>query len=301
MRSHLLINTLMLIFAIILGTFLFFDEVEQNGVKKLSDINADNINEITITHNIREIILNKTDSNWQMMKPIKIAANQFRIKTLLNLLNTRSHAQYQTKDLDLKKFGLDKPKTFISFNDFKVYFGIVNPVSKLRYVKVNNELHLIDDILYPLLSSQTGTMIARELLPAGSKINKLVLPEFTFTRDDNDLWQGSETISSDAVLELIHQWTHKQAFAVHDYNKRKSLGEIQVYLQNSKEPVRFTITDIDPWLIIAREDINIEYHFNLEDYDALLKPGTSKHSPEEDSDEARRVSPDEFINAIQSN
>ena len=304
MRSRLLTNLFLLLLAIGLGTFLFVDEIEHNGVKQLTDISADAISQIFIYHHQREINLDKSDSEWRMTQPIEITANQFRVKTLLNLLSTTSHVQYNADDLDLKKYGLDQPESFIRFDNFKIDFGILNPINDLRYVKIGNQLHLIDEHYYPLLSSQIGTLIARELLSANSKINQLVLPEATLTRADNELWKSTTDISSDAIVETIYQWTHKQAFAVHDYVARESLGEIRVHLDGSGTPILFQITDVEPWLILARPDMNIEYHFNLEDYDALLRPGASKKIPDEFQDESStetiQVSPDEFIDAIQS-
>ncbi|MES0327796.1 MAG: DUF4340 domain-containing protein [Gammaproteobacteria bacterium] len=304
MRSHLITNFFLLLLAIALGTFLFIDEVDKDVTKKLSDIATDSINQISIYHRQRDIVLVKSDQEWRLIKPVEISSNQFRIKTLLNLLSTRSHAQYKADDLDLDKYGLANSGTQISFNDTKIDFGIVNPITNLRYVKINNEVHLTDDNYYPLLSSQIGTLIARELLPVKSKINKLVLPEHTLTRNENDLWQSVDDISSDAIVETIYQWNHKQAFAVHDYIERELLGEIQVYFEGSDTPVHFVITDVDPWLIIARPDIKLEYHFNLENYDTLLKPGTSKQLPDdlqkEPTTETIQVSPDEFMNAVQS-
>jgi len=297
MRSRLFTNLFLLLLAVGLGTFLFVDEIDQNGIKKLSNLSAESIDQITIHHNQREIILKKPAQQWRMTKPVAIAANQFRIKTLLNLLSTNSHAQYEADTLELDKYGLKQADTYIIFDNTKIDFGIINPLNNLRYVMLNNQLHLTDDHYYPLVSSQIGALIARELLPTDTKINKLALPEHTLTRDENDLWKSTEEISSDAITEAIYQWTHKQAFAVHDYMERESLGEIQVYIENSEAPITFNITDVDPWLIIARPEVKLEYHFNLEDYDILLRPGVSKPPLPEES---LQVSPDEFMNAIQS-
>lgn len=300
MRSRLLINLLLLLLAIGLGTFLFVDEIDQNGTYKLSNLATDSITRISIHHREREAILELQDQQWRMTKPVDIAANQFRIKTLLNLLGTSSHAQYKTDGLDLEKYGLDQTDTYVSFNDFKVVFGMVNPFNQLRYVMAGNELHLIDDHYYPLLSSQIGTLIARELLPADANISQLILPELTLSRTATGLWQSSIDLPSDAIVEAIYQWTHKQAFAVHDYVQRESLGEIQVYLENVAAPILFSITDVEPWLIIARPELNIEYHFNLEDYDALLRPGAARPLPDEAGNETILVSPDDFMKTIQS-
>ena len=303
MQSRLITNLFLLLLVIVLGTFLFIDEVDQNGTKKLSPVSADSINQISIHHQQREILLNKSGQQWFLVKPIEIAANQFRIKTLLNLLSTDSLAQYNRDDLKLNNFGFNTTDTHISFNNTKISFGMTNPMNNLRYVEINNKLHLINDHFYPLLSSQIGTLIARELLANSTNIIKMILPEQTLTRDQNKLWRSTDDISSDAIVETIYQWTHKQAFSVHDYVERESLGEIQVYFENLEQPIKFTITDIEPWLIIARPDLKLEYHFNLEDYDALLRPGIVKPLNDEarkESDvESIQVSPDEFMNAIQ--
>ena len=116
--------------------------------------------------------------------------------------------------------------------------------------------------------------MARELIAADAVINKLVLPEQTLYRDENDLWHSSADIGPDAINETLHHWQHSQAFGVHNYMQRESLADISVYLAGDTEPVQFSVTDVDPWLIIARPDLDIEYHFNLEFYDRLLKPGT---------------------------
>lgn len=299
MRSHLITNFFLLLLAIGLGVFLFVDDTNQNGIKKLSNISVNSINQISIHHNQRDIIINKVDKEWRIVKPMAISANQFRIGTLLSLLDSNSHAKYVTDDLDLKKYGLEKIKTFISFNDFKIDFGSINPINNLRYVKINNELHLTDDNFYPLLSSQLGALVALKLVPAKEKIFKLVLPEQTLTRDKKGLWKSTKEISSDAIVETIYQWNHKQAFAVHDYVVRESLGEIKVYLENTEAPILFNITDVDPWLIIARPDIKLEYHFDLENYDILLQPGSAKPLPEDPDAETIQVSPDKFMDAIQ--
>lgn len=303
MRSRLITNLLLLLAAIILGLFLFIDDIDKNDTKKLSTVSADSINQISIYHKQREVLLKKIDSTWYLIKPVEITANQFRIKTLLNILNADSHAQYNADSIDLKKFALDKAETYIEFNDTRINFGISNPINNYRYVKIDNTLHLIDDLFYPLLSSQTGTLVARELLPATTQVTKIVLPEHTLARDENGIWKSDKNILSDAIVETIYQWQHLQAFAVHNYMAREPLGEIMVYLDNSKTPIHFTITDVEPWLIIARPDINMEYHFNIEQYDALLRPGSSKTMPEEiinkQDSKTLQVSPDDFMNAIQ--
>jgi hypothetical protein len=131
-----------------------------------------------------------------------------------------------------------------------------------------------------------------------SKINKLVLPEQTLALSAQEKWISSKDISADAIIETLDHWKNTEAFGVHDYFKREPLGSIEVYLDNVYEPIKFLITDVDPWLILARPDKKLEYHFNLELYDSLLRPGAEKKLPDEFSDQQENLSPEDFMKAL---
>ena len=284
MQSRLLLNLFLLLLVIALGVYLFLgQEDEQTTTGQLTTLSADEITRITITHNERVTSLDKSSGTWLMLSPIKAHANAFRINTLLKLLETVSHADYKATSLDLEKYGLDSAATAIELNDTLVTFGIINPINNLRYILINDTVHLIDDHFYPLLSSQTGTLVARELIPASAEITRIELPDITLHQDSDGNWQSTGAITSDAIINLLHQWQHAQAFGVHNYMERESLGNIQVYLANTGEPIEFQITDTEPWLVLARPDLDIEYHFNLEFYDRLLKPGTPPQSAQENN------------------
>jgi len=277
MPSRTLVNIALFLTIVLLAVYIYeTDQLEQASStnEQLTQLSAEEVTQILIRHNQRRIELKRQHGKWHMLEPINIEANSFRIDTLLTLLNTVSQAAYATTDIELDKFGLSEASTSISFNDIHIDFGIVNPINNYRYVRINNTVHLIDDNFYPLLSSQTGTLVARELIAADAVINKLVLPEQTLHRDESGIWHSSENIDPDAINETLHHWQHSQAFGVHNYMQREPLADISVYLAGDTEPVQFFVTDVDPWLIIARPDLDIEYHFNLEFYDRLLKPGT---------------------------
>lgn len=282
MQSRLLLNIMLLTLVIVLSMIASKYKPEDAGeATSLTSLSSRAVTDIRIHHNRREIVLHKQQDGWKMLKPILIDANDFRINTLLKLLNTTSHADYDITGLDLASYGLDQPITSVRFNDIEIFFGISSPVNGKRYVRVGDRMQLIDDSYYPLLSSQTGTLIARELLPRDADITKLVLPAITLVRNPDGSWSGDKAISTDAIRETLDNWKHTQAFGVHNYMQRETLAQIEVHIEGEAQPLRFVVTDTDPWLIIARPDLDIEYHFNLETYDGLLRPGADEKLPDD--------------------
>lgn len=284
MLSRLLTNLILLVIVLTLAFLVYISRDMPSTDSKLTSIDKSSISQITIKHRERTIKLERIADAWRMLEPVVIEANNYRVGSLLDLLSTSSSASYDASTLDLDNYGLTSAQTSISFNQTTMIFGIDNPVNHKRYVLLNNRLHLIGDQFYPLISSQLGTLISTRLLPRDASITKIVLPEQTLELTDSGWRSSDHDIDSDAVLATIDHWRNSQAFGVHDYQVRASLGHIEVSLAGEDKPLLFEITDTDPWLIIARPDLNIEYHFNLEFYDRLLRPGHSIDLPAEFED-----------------
>ena len=287
MLPRLLTNLMLLVIVITLGFFIYLKKNEPLDNHRLTLLEKNSITQIEIRHRARVTTLEKSGKHWRMTQPIKIDANDFRINTLLDMLASTSLATYPAATLALEKYELDSVQTSITFNDTTIAFGSVNPVNHNRYVMIGDRVHLVADMYYPLISSQLGALISQTLLPRDAVVNRLALPEQTLSRTDTG-WQSSDPdIHTDAIVETINHWRNSQAFGAHTYNPRSSLGKIEVDIDGKDEPLVFEITDIEPWLIIARPALDIEYHFNLEFYDRLLRPGASAELPAEFQDNSQ--------------
>ncbi len=276
MSRQLILNLFLFIIVISLASIIYFSEEQSTLLDRLSDINSDNITTIKIQHNKNTISINKTAGhNWKITQPVDVAANNFRINSILELLNTPVHNKYASAEINSKKTGLDKPKTTIQFNKQVIAFGIINPATNLRYIKLNSSIYTIEDVYYPLISSHFGALVSLNLLPPGSKPTKLILQNQTIFKDEKGRWQSNIDISADNVARTLEHWSDDQAFGVHQYLQRKELGEVFIYLSNSPQPIRYQVTDTDPWLIIARPEIGLEYHLDIEAYDKLISPTDS--------------------------
>lgn len=278
MFSRLLTNIFLLAIVVALGAFIYVGRNDNVVDHRLTRLDPENVTQISIQHNDRDVELKKIGKHWRMLKPTDIDANDFRIGSVLGILKTDSFGSYDPAKLKLSDYGLDKPKTTIQFDNdkLKIEFGIDNPINHSRYVLVNGKVHLISDQFYPLLSSQIGTLVSPNLLPRNSVITRIQLPDQTLSKDKIG-WTSTDThLTTDAIQKVVDAWKDAQGFGVHTYFPRKSKGRIEVSIKSQDKPLIFEISDLDPWMIIARPDLNVEYHFNLKYINRLLHPGADE-------------------------
>ncbi len=277
MNKKLLLNLFLFMTVLLLAAVIFYSEEDNNTLPRISDLNKNidinAINSITIQHNNNNTVINRnSDGHWQITQPINIAANDFRINSILKLLNAPVHKHYPFELIGSKKFGYTG--TSIKFNDQTISFGITNPATKFRYVRLNDTVYTIEDVYSPLVTSHFSTLVSLNLLPADSRIKKLELINFTIDKDKKGRWQSSIDSSADQVSEILDAWLHTQAFGLHANMQgneidRNETGEITIYLEDNTT-IKYVVTDTDPWLILARPEIGLEYHLDAEVYDRLL-------------------------------
>lgn len=273
MYKNNILNLVLFLVVISLASVIYFSEEASTELDRLTALDVNDITAISIQHNSNITAIEKqADGHWQITQPVNIAANDFRIKTALELVNAPVHSRYPVNQINLASIGLDKPATTIKFNEFSLAFGIINPATELRYLRLDDSIYTIEDAYYPLLSSHFGTLVSLNLLPGDGRIEKMILLNQTISRDDKGFWQSNIAISADRINETIEHWQDYQAFGVHSYMEREPLGEIFIYLDDRQQPVSFIITDTDPWLILARPEIGLEYHLDIEAYDKLIVP-----------------------------
>ncbi len=272
LKKNILNLVLFLIVAVLASTIYFIEE-ENNELEKLSNTEINDIYSITIQHNKNTTVLSKQQNgHWQITKPVSIPANDFRINSILKLINAPIHKKYSVSKIELEKISLDKPETSIKLNNKNIAFGIINPATNLRYIKKSDFIYTIEDIYYPLLSANFDALVSLNLLPLNSKITKLILINQTISKDEKGLWKSNIDINADNINKTIDHWQHDQAFGVHEYFERKQLGEVFIFLKNQPQAINYLITDTDPWLILARPEIGLEYHLDGDAYNNLIAP-----------------------------
>ena len=287
MNKRNLLNLVLFLVVAALALIIYQSEEPDTELERINNIGFDSkvtdITSLVIEHNGRRTSLEKSvDNQWQITEPVSIAANNFRINSILKLANAPIHNSYPISQLDTDKSGLNRSEesssdqnpntTIVSFGDTTLRFGIINPATNLRYIQIDETVYTIEDVYYPLLSSHFGTLVSLSLLPENSTIEKLVLINQTISKDSSGRWQSNIDISADAISAALEDWKTLQAFGIHEYMQRDQLGEVFVYLEGKAEPLAFQVTDTDPWLVLARPELGLEYHLDIEAYDKLIAP-----------------------------
>jgi len=97
-----------------LGAYVYWVEVpqaEQETKKKtLFDFKADDVTEVSLVYGDHEIVVKKSGDNWQLAKPIEVAADATTAKNLASAIADCEVKKTLTeKATDLAPYGLDNP------------------------------------------------------------------------------------------------------------------------------------------------------------------------------------------------
>jgi len=281
MRSRLLLN--LFLFLVVIGLVLFLsrttnDVNEQDIV--LTSLDPNSINKIKIIRrDLEEIYFSKQGNQWMIQTPYEIAANNMRINTILKLLQAHSYTQLDSNDVELNRFLLDAPIVSIQFDDTKIDFGDTSPIGKdkLRYVLLNNIVHLINDSLYQQLLTNASFFISPKLIPEESNIKALHLLEHDIQLVDG-IWKidPNMDIGTDDIIAVLNAWRNAEAITVRKFIRGDIKEKITIELDQT-QAIEFTVVSPLPNLILARPEFNVQYHISSYDADQLF-PAENKNT-----------------------
>ncbi|MDQ1363534.1 MAG: hypothetical protein QG652_1395, partial [Pseudomonadota bacterium] len=277
MQSRNLLNILLLLAVTGLSATVWFVHQDKTEIHYLSSLDATQVNRIVIPREQGEIVLTRQAGHWNMEKPYALPAHEFRVQSLLGLLQTPVSQSYAAEELDLAQFDLNPPRARILFNDQEIRFGKSSPVSNQRYVLHANRIYLLDDRLYPLISAEAASLINLSPLPEPALIEKIILPDLTLQKDAGNNWHDANgnIIAADTAQQLLENWRDAIAFGAHAYMERTDAKPVTIESKN-KMMLQFLASQENDWLILGRPDAGVEYHFDAQYRDKLLVLPTAR-------------------------
>jgi len=272
-RSRLVINVVLLVIVVSLTLFLLNTERQEPVVENipLTDMVPANVETIQIDRKQSGVIrFSKDGINWQMQVPYQLPANEFRVNTMLKLLQAHSYTQFNRADVDLERFLLAEPELSIRFNDTRIYFGDSNPIAEQRYVLVDDRVHLINDSLYQQLQAPATFFLSTRLLPEGAEIVSINFPDYSISMNAG-IWSVSPQTgtSADKLVAIVSAWQALDAISISDYEATDKTETIRIDAGTAGR-FDFVITSPQPNLVLARPDIGIQYHISGYDTQRLF-------------------------------
>ena len=211
---------------------------------------------------------------WQLLQPLKAAASDYRIDSLLRVTDTKSLSRFTVEKGQLADYQLAKPPVVLELNHAtRIAFGAQTPLDHRRYVRLDDSdtVQMINDTLYYHLIGAYPGYISKRPLPRDASIEALRLPALSLQWQEGR-WQvepKAENYSADQVTRLLDSWKFASAVSVKKYDGKE--GEpVTITVKGREVPLEFLLTAREPDLILARPDLGVQYHFPAESGDEML-------------------------------
>lgn len=283
MRTRWLFNLALFGVVIILGLIAVFEPGIKPPVKlpPLTTLSPEQVKKIRLVRSSDTIEFERNvQGQWQIISPVKLLANSYRLKNLLNFLEEQDYKKLAANELKLADIKLAPPLLQITFDQLTVAFGEASPLKDgKRYLQLSNQpesVWLVRDNIYRALTDAVWSFVNLSPLEESIKLKELQLPDYHLI-----LKAGTWTLaqpapatinsSTDALNTLIDNWQHLQAIDVANYDESlPTTGEVTVTLEGQSAPLKFLIQATTPDLILARPDKLVRYKIPAYQVDELL-------------------------------
>ena len=222
------------------------------------------------------------ERGWQITSPLSMPADPNLVRTLLDYMDVESTTHFVAANVDLGKYGLDKPKARLWLNGEEYDFGGLQPVDNLQYVLTAGSIHLVSGALFYRVAHDVYGWIDKGLVPLGARVTALQLPHSTLSLDAKSEWQlapADASVSADDMQRLAQAWEEDLAISVAPIGKDPEQGEVSLSLAGAKQPLRFAILKDPDFLVLARPDLGLQYELDSSLRDALLSLSHPKPAP----------------------
>lgn len=276
------LNLILALILIGLGLAVYFSQKKTPPPKPpLTALKQSAIHSISLTapkHPTVTLSRNKA-GHWALTAPVKVAADQDNVNSLLSIATLPCQTKIPLKGLDLKNFGLASPKYTLVFDKTaRIEAGAVEPLKYRRYVKTGNHVCLITDPSSQALKGDYSSLVSQHLVPKGRTITAIDLPGTKVSRSaDGKHWTvtpADPKMAQDAPQKLAANWVG----ATSSWNKlipkgrKVDAGKDTVTLHYKNGPsTQFVIVKRKPMLVLDRKAIGIRYTLTKLDVKKLLR------------------------------
>lgn len=285
MKSRWVTNFLLVMAIGILSLIAHF----KPGIEKpaadvyLTTLKQDDIRRIQLQRSLLPaLVLVKNDDAWFIQHKPPLPADPFQVNALTRLAEQTVKRSYAVTELDLAQVELAAPENSVTLNDLRLTFGGIDPLEGLRYVRIGDTVHLIEDLYQNQIQSSYTNFVRRRLFAESDKITALKLPDLQIQQIEGK-WQTTpeKAVSADTLQLFIEIWQQASALNVQKIDPGLSGETVSVTLAGEQKPVDFIIQSTESELVLARPDFGIQYKLGDRSGNLLALPESNDTSPEE--------------------
>jgi len=242
-------------------------------VNSISSLKPQDINTVIIeTPNNNQVVLRNAGNQWLFEKPVQWPADNTTVERLTSIVQGESVSRLPADEIDLATFGLDSPQVTLILNDTRIEFGTTNNIGQRRYVKIAATIYLLPDLHLHFITQGLIGLIDRRLLPRSVSLKSIKLADLILSKSSNDTWQGeaSQEAEKERINTLGNHWQTLNAGRIKTYDSSKLPEQIIIARLEDGSEIDFFLMAIKPEIVIARPDLDLQYHFNEKHYYDLL-------------------------------
>lgn len=245
---------------------------EDQKIKRdtITQLRAQDVSRIKIETADAIIRLQKQGSRWLITDPVSWYANNITAERLSTLATLEATSRLPRDQIKLSTLGLTIPKAVVTLNDLGIYFGNTNQIGNRRYLMVGDNVFLSDDIHYPFISQGLSSLLDMRLLPASVSLKSIKASGFFLHKQQTQWVSDNPGHDADAVQALISNWQTLQASSLQPYNRSLTPLHKVTAITEDDTSIEFFVLSIKPEIVIARPDLDIQYHFPDHQYYKLL-------------------------------
>ena len=267
------LNAVLLVLACALAAGVWLSRKKEQHGPPLTAMKPSQVTHVRLEHpDAPAIALQKDDGKWQLTEPVKVEADPLEVNGILALVDR------ETGDTighpDLAQLGFSPPELTLTLNDTAIAFGGVEPLNYRRYVKLGQTVTTIEDPPGTSLDKEYADLVAKELFPSGSPIERIELPKLTLSKDSAGKWQvqpPDPTAGADAMQKLADGWQRARSMWNEMAKDDAAKGDHVKVTTKDGITRDFVVSATDPQLKLTRPELHVTWVLSKALADELLK------------------------------
>ena len=264
MKSRWIVNLLLVLATAVLLLIVYFEPGidEPAEAPAITSLTKDQLHRIHLNRPLRDdlVLVKKGTGQWIIQHTPELPADDYQANALHRLAEQKAVRSYAASELDLGQLQLEPPNATAALNDTVVEFGNLDPLEGLRYVRVADQVHLIPDLYLQLMQASYTQFVRRRLLDDNTRIDRIVLPDFSINRTDQG-WtvDPPQEVSADNLQQFVDRWQAAAALHIQAADTVTEGESVELVRAGGVPSINFVISAREPELVLARPDLGVQY------------------------------------------